>query len=525
MAIWMLILSFLVSRFAIAKRRALSEHEREKSARGSFYRHLLQWSVSLFAVLLFYHVLLFGLSVGWAWLSIETLELIEARLDSLNRFVEDHRLTWVTWIVLYAVIYLLSRVWIRFLLADTPFKLLKKVRDGLETFATIAFLLASLTLLGFDAGAPSTTLKIHLRKEREDYGVLRGEMHDAAVAMMLARTVDRLNSEGPPSHNLPRLLESSQNDGARLRRLYQATHRRSGISDPTIESLLRRIDQQRTLYEGSAKVSTLATNSRSDVVEPPGFLTYHALEISTRRWNEVRDRLKPKMLRLLRQPGGKEIVLELPNGVVDHLAEVFDPLVDAYPALKPLFEIARSTVSDALDAKFESKIEALLLSTPSDPRGLEANMRSAAYDAVDSRVSSVRATNASRVEKSLQHFRRQLTAVRRSISVLDHSRQLADRNPLNEVKPQRSARQPLLPAKPSPSPSPDGGSRDNVGQTTPRAGGGATSKESGGIGDGSAVVSCICKHYVNGMLVGSFPIPVGASCGGQVCGGRRPRIP
>ncbi|MGA2716716.1 MAG: hypothetical protein ABSG41_26805 [Bryobacteraceae bacterium] len=37
------------------------------------------------------------------------------------------------------------------------------------------------------------------------------------------------------------------------------------------------------------------------------------------------------------------------------------------------------------------------------------------------------------------------------------------------------------------------------------------------FGGGSTVTSCTCTTYVNGVAASTYPIPVGTSCGGQIC--------
>jgi hypothetical protein len=85
---------------------------------------------------------------------------------------------------------------------------------------------------------------------------------------------------------------------------------------------------------------------------------------------EFKERFRPQVLRLLNEPGGKEIALELPEGAIDRLAATLDPIAEAYPVFKPVLDVLGSTLTDIAQARLKAKLDDLTGSVVKHPENV-----------------------------------------------------------------------------------------------------------------------------------------------------------
>src|SRR5258708_5096490 len=120
MAILVLVVCLLVARWSFTSKRDLARRRKSETVKAKLFGHLFEWSLSLGIVLLFYESLIGALALGWRWITVGDLQKIESNLVDAQRLINQYKPTWMMWMAVLIVLYLLGNMWIRFLERDTP---------------------------------------------------------------------------------------------------------------------------------------------------------------------------------------------------------------------------------------------------------------------------------------------------------------------------------------------------------------------------------------------------------------------
>jgi hypothetical protein len=518
-----LVVSLLLAWWSFTSKRDLGRRRRSETVKAKFFGHLFEWSLSLAIVLLFYQSLIGVLALGWRWITVGDLQKIESSFVNAQRMLNQYKPTWTTWMAVFIVLYLVSNMWIRFLERDTPFLIFKKTKRFLHVVNTIVFLFASFTLLGFQPGKAAATLEIHLRKARTDYGVLQRELGSALESATVNRAYENALKGLPEAAKIPHLVDASIEQGAGLRGRYSAAQTKYGVRDNRTEILLKQYKKEDEVAEGGA--SARHGNPASESVEegsPPETATCAEISKARASVEKFIEQARPGLLRLLRRPGGKEIALELPSGAIEHLAEALKPVTDAFPVFKPVFEIMKSTLTDAVKQRLKRQLDDLTKSAIEHPSELKTILPEAAQEIADSTPPKVTPEVSRRLHGEIAALQREGADIRAGGQRLDRAVTAAEapvskptenraqeRNEFgSNERPERPRRRPGGSSEPDSEPSSGGYGGYSPPSSTPRP-----------VPMHDPVVgSCICNEYINGILVASYPISLGASCGPYICG-------
>src|SRR6185437_10920878 len=172
---------------------------------------------------------------------------------------------------------------------------------------------------------------------------------------------------------------------------------------------------------------------------------------------------------------------------------------------KPAIEVVKNTANEAFKTRLKSKLDKLADATIRNSTSVDQSLPEASSEIADSTEIKVPPRLKQEYRNQAANMRREIVEIRRAIDKLEAARAplppYADAEP---PRPQPVYPDPIQPREPEAIP-------DSPVGSTPSSGG-------GGGGFSSFTSSCICNTYMNGALISSVPIPVGARCGFQVCG-------
>lgn len=247
-----------------------------------------------------------------------------------------------------------------------------------------------------------------------------------------------------------------------------------------------------------------------------------------KKWRLFLDeQMRPQLIRFLQRPGGKELVYELPKGAIDNLTKVFDPITEAFPIFKPGIEIMKSMVNEALKQRLKAKIEHLVTDASKNPASLDHSLPTVSRDLAADARPDVTPKVHQQFNHELAKLRQEITEMKNETAKLETLRPAAQprAHPIERAAIPRAnlpqgvrERPPDIPIRPR---ALDVPIRSRAPYTFPDRPFDPSPPSGGGVGGSTQYTytsSCTCNHYVNGALVSSVPIPVGARCGAQVCG-------
>lgn len=415
--------SFLICWWSLAQKRRFARLREFDSLSAKLTGHIFQWSASLFIVLLFYHGLLALLAAGWKILTAAQLVRLEQWFKAAKQISDEYKPSWLVSTAALFGLYLLGRAWIRFIERETPFRFIKKVTGLLTIAANALFLLASFTLLGFQPGEPATTLAIHLQEEREEYGVLRAELADSLQAPVLNQVVRKITDTIPGGVEIPTLIKATVDEGKRLRTAYSHAQTSTNFHNERIVALAKRSgEQQRLLLQADSTAQRVRQSGRPrEAAKLPDEITYEQISKARSSVKRFRESYNEHLLRLVEQPGGKELVLSLPEGVFDHFSEALDPLTESFPLFKPVVEILKSVTSDAAEKQINRVLNKLTDSVVKHPEQLGYEMQQRAHEVADSVPIQVHRETRKRLNKEITSAKRQIAELQASTRGLEKS--------------------------------------------------------------------------------------------------------
>jgi hypothetical protein len=303
------------------------------------------------------------------------------------------------------------------------------------------------------------------------------------------------------------------------------------IHDRSLEALLKRNETEIASLERFAREVPQGKESSHDSgdEEPPATITYREISKAKASIEDFNTRFRSPLIRFLKQPGGKEIVIELPKGPIDHLAEMLDPISESFPPFKPVFDLLKSTLKDVVGFAVKRKLDELTDSALKEPNKIDTLVPKAAQELADSAPPQVTPEQTSQFRRGVDALQREIAELRRRSSRLQDTMTTAQArtNGLNDLQSRASTekrarrrtssedevargfdtRTDKAPAPPRFDP--------NISEPAIRS---PFEPNAGGV----VVTGCTCNTYRNGVLVSSVPIPVGARCGAQICGPHSP---
>ena len=190
-------ISVLLLAFALAAVALLflKRSLRRRGAEGRVAFGLCAYSFEFFAVLAVvlavYQVLLLFLVVGWQRVSVGRLLWLEHSLNDWRRVLSRWTPGWTATLAILVVIYVLSLLQVKMFDTQGLLRGLKKTKTVLRIANILLVAFCSFTLLGSDVGHAAATLEIRLQTIRKEYGVLRGQVEQTALDLVVNRLNDR----------------------------------------------------------------------------------------------------------------------------------------------------------------------------------------------------------------------------------------------------------------------------------------------------------------------------------------------
>ena len=432
--ILLLVSSLFVAYWSFKRGRILKRYRRDETVGAKFLGHVFEWSCSLAIVLLFYYALVALLATGWQWISIGSLQRLETWLTSVQQFFDHSFMNWKDWLVIYFIVYCFGRMWIRLISEKATVTALKKGKHVLEIATTAAFLLASFTLLGNEPGKAAVTLEVRINQARTEYGVLRQGVSHALANATAAQAYQNAIKAFPDGEKTSDLAANAISEGSSLKTKYADAQAKYNFHDDTIAGEVQYADQ-RTASVGAAASATAGDTSSlaNDHDAVPETLTYRQISEANSEMESLGGTFRSQLFSFLDQPSGKEILLLLPDGPLDHIAGLLEPFAHAFPVFRPVFDVLRSTLSDSLEVALDHKTEELTASI--------AAHRENAKDLISATAQEV--TDAFAKSPSLaqqQQFRRDFNALQSEVSQLGESAVRLD-NSVNAIAEERTLRE------------------------------------------------------------------------------------
>ena len=230
------------------KRSKLTRYGLTGHVQTKVWEHTFEYASILAAVLLLYHALLVFVQWGWQFVSVGKLVRLEGFLNSFQTFVTGTlKLSWERTLLLFLIIYVLGLLNVRLVESGAVSKSFKRFRKGLKLVNKAAVLLCAFTILGQEAGRPATTLQVHLRSTRNEFGVLRGEIKDA-LSPRVGKAIDhRVSDRFPvPYREVPVLAARRDDANAKLGQSYREFKEAYGVRDRNAEIVLRRSEAKQS---------------------------------------------------------------------------------------------------------------------------------------------------------------------------------------------------------------------------------------------------------------------------------------
>ena len=417
-----LFVSVLIAWISFRRKAAIKRMGRGKTLSFKIAEETFELAAVLAGVLAFYHVLLALLAFGWDNLSAGTLLRLQDWLTRCQELLERYKLSWTTTSGILILLFVLG-LRIRFLADEIPFKFFKAVRKTLRIVSLAAFLLCAFTLLGFDPGKPAATLAIHLQKQRSDYGVLQHELKDALAGSIASRVAEKATQAlpGGPARVL-KTLDRIENASGTLRKTYESAQAKYEIHDGTATSLLRNDLRRRAVLEGTeAEASSRATiPGKTGSANVPQNVSEKAIETASSNLESLRRTAHPELLKVLKRPGGKDIVLQLPDLVVGKTSELLSHhIAEVYPFLKPVLEAVTSIMTDAIKLPLEKKLDELTRAVLDRPSETENLLRDASTELADSVRIDPGSIQGRVSERSIQELDREADQMEASVRRLE----------------------------------------------------------------------------------------------------------
>lgn len=487
--------------------------------RKKVWEHICILSAGLALVLLFYHVLIGILASGWQWISVHDLQRMEAALLRLKEVFERYKPSWMTWLLWSATLYFTSAMWIRFLEKDTPFEFTKLIKLSLQIINTAIFFLAAFTVLGFQVGPAATALDIHLQRIRSDFGLLQTDLADALTGSTLNQIYHNVADEFPEAAMVGDLIDLAHVEGARLQEKARQILPERRSPGTALARTLQRIElRERPLNDLSRAPAYAGDSNRYWRVPIPEETTYRQTLRVREYVRTYLERVRPQLIRFVQNPGGKELLLEIPKGAIDNLAKALDPIAETHPMLKPAIEVLKTASNEALKVRFKAKLETLVAETMRNPTRVDQSVSKAVTEVVNEARIDVSPKLKEQHKREIANLRAEINQIRQYIATVESPQPRRYRLPQGEPDT-TPAERPLRAAKREPERPAPFRPREPLGSREPPLDPGPSSGGGGGSGGFStSTTGCICKSYRNGVLVSETTIAVGARCGPYVCG-------
>ena len=365
------VVSIIMTIFLTKKRTRLEgDNKKETLPYYLIDNMLLVFFQPLAGVLSFYYLLLFAVMLGASFLSTETLIVMETKfleVKGMLGWLKDP----MNVLRVLEVLFLLGILGVPLLQSRGAFEWATTYRRQIKRVYSIAIFLCCFTLLGSQLGEPALTLSVQIRENREGFGLLKQEAEQALTQETAHALYNKVRNSLPPSYAASsKALESLPWEARQLSTEYQEARNRVGIPAlPGVESVARRYSQAARV-DNTASLEKAAYVDAADAssIKPPATMPKEVSGRQIQASREAVSKRPPIQIELLKEEGGKAIVLQAPKVITDRVKGLLvHELVQQHPMLEALFSVVSSTLDKQVEATIKARTERLITEVITNP--------------------------------------------------------------------------------------------------------------------------------------------------------------
>lgn len=130
--------------------------------------------------------------------------------------------------------------------------------------------------LGSGSGDAAATVEIQLRRARTEFAVLREEIGNALTGAPVQRVYDNAAKALPGCEAIPKLVNTSLEDGASLRSAYAEARTKYEIRDARIETLMKLSEAQNRALDQAGRTGPKGADvsPKAEGARPPSTITF-----------------------------------------------------------------------------------------------------------------------------------------------------------------------------------------------------------------------------------------------------------
>jgi hypothetical protein len=371
MFLWAAILAFILVVWFHHRINLLEESGRKDQLSYYFYRNSVEVLLSFLVVTLAYGVLLVVAIYFSDSFSVRSLVGLETTLEHVKASFSRLKLGPVGVFVVLLALFGLGML--RF-----PAEKSKRLRDGFKKYRTVTrriyillALLCSFTLFGSLPGDPTSHLRLQIKSVRDGYASLREEVRESITQRVADDLVQKTVEALPPSYqgalaSAGPVVEQS----AALRDRYAWAKAEYGIRSDKAERMVAFAEErsgQATRERSSAEASTRSA-SKPAGESVPEEASFDKVQSARNRFHSQTPPKSSKMRALLKMPGAKEVIAQIPKILTGGAKQVLArELVAEYPILGPVLDSLVKTADDAFEKRLGDRVERVARSLAKDP--------------------------------------------------------------------------------------------------------------------------------------------------------------
>ncbi|HEY2293913.1 MAG TPA: hypothetical protein VGM86_24690 [Thermoanaerobaculia bacterium] len=422
MFLWAAILAFILVVWFHHRINLLEKSGRKDQLSYYFYRNSVEVLLSFLVVTLAYGVLLVVAIYFSDSFSVRSLVGLEKTLEHIKASFSRLKLGPVGVFVVLLALFGLGML--RF-----PAEKSKRLRDGFEKYKMVTrriyillALLCSFTLFGSLPGDPTSHLRLQIKSVRDGYASLREEVRKSIAQRVADDLVQKTVEALPPSYQGALASAGPVEQSAALRDRYAWAKAEYGLSNDKagrIVALAGERPAQATRKRSDTEASTRSASKPAEESVPEE-ASFDKVQSARNLFHRQAPPTLSKMRALLKMPGAKEVIAQIPKILTGGAKQVLArELIAEYPILEPLLDSLVKTADDAFEKRLGDKVERVARSLAKDPSSSGGAAEEASAGLVRDAKIAITPEIAKAAEDRAQEFQESLAAVKEASADLE----------------------------------------------------------------------------------------------------------